>query len=231
MTEFYDDYIDSYSARTTVPPPLPLPPVAVATKASDRNVANWARTNANPSTTNPNNYPPSNYPLSRAPSRSSPSTNFPSTGSLRRKNTRNQTAPTRSRRTSVYEEEEGYASGDYEEIPVILAKIRIKVSFEIQFHMRAKCIDRNLQVHYQEDVRGMTITPDVTFNEFLDKLCLKFEVTNLDVKFRDEDGGKVSLKDESDYEMAIETAKETAKGRPDGRSDGRLEIWCVDARN
>lgn len=114
MTEFYDDYIESYRATPT----LPAPPAASTTKGSERgNVANWARTNANP-----NNYPPS--AISRAPSRSSPS----ATG-LRRKHTRNQTAPSRSQRTSSYEEEEGYASGDYEELSSPLAKIRIKVCF------------------------------------------------------------------------------------------------------
>lgn len=70
----------------------------------------------------------------------------------------------------------------------------------------------------------MTLTPDVSFNDFMDKLCIKFEVARLDVKFKDEDGGKVSLKDESDYEMAIETIKETSKGK----AEGRLEIWCAD---
>ena len=44
------------------------------------------------------------------------------------------------------------------------------------------------------------------------------------MKFKDEDGGKVSLRDEMDYELAIETARHNAKGRP----EGRLEIWCMD---
>jgi hypothetical protein len=44
------------------------------------------------------------------------------------------------------------------------------------------------------------------------------------LKFKDEDGGMVSLKDESDYELAIETARESAKGR----SEGKLEVWCAD---
>ncbi|KAG8967536.1 hypothetical protein FRC03_009789 [Tulasnella sp. 419] len=46
----------------------------------------------------------------------------------------------------------------------------------------------------------------------------------LSMKFKDEDGGKVSLKDEMDYEMAIETARESAQGRP----EGKLEIWLTD---
>ena len=45
-------------------------------------------------------------------------------------------------------------------------------------------------------------------------------------KFKDEDGGKISLRDESDYELAIETARENAKGKP----EGKINIWCTDAR-
>jgi len=194
MTEFYDDYIDSYRtpARSSPSPPAP-------SRASDRgngNVATWAKANANPT----------NYPPSRAPSRTGP----PPTQALglMRKHTRTQTAPSRaSQRSSGYEQEEGYASGDYEEpVSQNLSKIRIKV-------------------HYQDDIRGMALAPTTSFFDFMDKLCIKFGATALDVKFKDEDGGKVSLKDDGDYEMAIETAKESAQGK----AEGRLEIWCVDA--
>ena len=44
------------------------------------------------------------------------------------------------------------------------------------------------------------------------------------MKFKDEDGGKVTLRDESDYELAIETARESAKGKP----EGKLEVWADD---
>lgn len=83
-----------------------------------------------------------------------------------------------------------------------------------------------MQIHYQDDVRGMAIAPDVTFEEFLDRVASKFgkSFEGLGLKFKDEDGGKVSLRDEMDYELAIETARESAKGKP----EGRLEMWCVD---
>ena len=42
------------------------------------------------------------------------------------------------------------------------------------------------------------------------------------LKFRDEDGGKVSLRNKSDYDLAIETARESAKGRP----ESKLGLWC-----
>ncbi|KZV78480.1 hypothetical protein EXIGLDRAFT_783772 [Exidia glandulosa HHB12029] len=40
-----------------------------------------------------------------------------------------------------------------------------------------------------------------------------------------EDGALISLKDEVDFELAIETAREHAKGKP----EGKLEVWCQDA--
>lgn len=72
----------------------------------------------------------------------------------------------------------------------------------------------------------MTLSPDTPFTDFMDKVMAKFfkEINGLDLKFKDEDGGRVSLRDESDYELAIETARESAKGR----AEGKLEIWCTD---
>lgn len=46
----------------------------------------------------------------------------------------------------------------------------------------------------------------------------------LGLKFKDEDDVKVTLRDGSDYELAIETARANLKGR----SEGKLEIWCTD---
>ncbi|KAF9460762.1 NADPH oxidase regulator NoxR [Collybia nuda] len=203
LTEFYDDYLDSYG--DTTPPPLP-PPMrsggGPGAPPPDR-VAAWARTNANP-----------NYAPSRSGSRSAPASNYaPSSfggggGTLRRKVTRRTTARTPSRIQSTYEEEEeGYASGDYDDAPFELVKIRVKL-------------------HYQDDVRGMTLTPDTPFEEFMDKVTSKFgkSINGLGLKFKDEDGGKVTLRDESDYELAIETARESSKGKP----EGKLEIWATD---
>jgi len=80
------------------------------------------------------------------------------------------------------------------------------------------------QLYYQDEVRGMAISPEMPFIEFMERICAKFghSFGSLRLKFEDEDGGKVSLRDESDYEMAIETAKENAGGR----SEGKLLIWC-----
>jgi hypothetical protein len=198
LTEFYDDYINSYGSNEAAPP---LPSVNQSA-GSDR-VGPWARSNANP------NYPP----IARTGSRSAPNSQYaPSSygggGSLRRKITKRNNPRAASRIQSTYEEEEeGYVSGEYDDGPFELAIIRIKL-------------------HYQNDIRGMTLSPDTPFREFLDKVTAKFQkdINGLGLKFKDEDGGKVTLRDDSDYELAIETARESAKGR----SEGRLEIWCTD---
>ncbi|EPQ54994.1 hypothetical protein GLOTRDRAFT_121364 [Gloeophyllum trabeum ATCC 11539] len=201
LTEFYDDYIDSYGGEEAPPPPPPLP-------AGPERVAAWARNNANP--TNPPPAAPSRMASTRGPPPSAyaASSYGSSSGGLRRKVTRRGT--TRSRAPSQYtyeEEEEGYVSGDYEDGPFELVKIRVKL-------------------HYQDDVRGMALTPETPFDEFMDRVCQKFgkAMGGLGMKFKDEDGGKVSLRDDSDYELAIETARESAKGKP----EGKLEIWCTD---
>lgn len=73
----------------------------------------------------------------------------------------------------------------------------------------------------------MTLTPDTPFAEFVDKVTAKFgkNFNGMTMKFKDEDGGKITLRDESDYELAIETARESSKGK----AEGKLEIWCQDA--
>jgi hypothetical protein len=208
LTEFYDDYLDSYGGNDGPPPPLPSGIASAGAVGGgggppDR-VAAWARSNANP-----NNLPP----IARSGSRSAPASNYaPSSfggGSMKRRVTRRNTGRTQSSRIqSTYEEEEeGYASGDYDDGPFELVKIRVKL-------------------HYKDDVRGMALTPDVTFEEFMDKVTSKFGkgFGGLSLKFKDEDGGKVTLQDESDYDLAIETARESSKGKP----EGKLEIWCSD---
>ncbi|KAJ3908207.1 NADPH oxidase regulator NoxR [Lentinula edodes] len=203
LTEFYDDYLDSYG-NDGPPPPLPLASAGAAANGPPDRIAAWARSNANP-----NNLPP----IARSGSRSAPASNYaPSSfggGSVRRRVTRRNTARTANSRiqSSYEEEEEGYASGDYDDGPFELVKIRVKL-------------------HYKDDVRGMALTPDTSFEDFMDKITSKFGkgFGGLGLKFKDEDGGKVTLQDESDYDLAIETARESSKGKP----EGKLEIWCED---
>ena len=113
------------------------------------------------------------------------------------------------RQTTYEEEEEGYGSGDYDDASAYaeFSKVRVKVRF-------------------RDEVRGLALAPDVTFLEFMGMLSSKFgvPVSRMDIKFKDEDGGYVSIKDEMDYEMALETAKESANGK----TEGKLEVWCAE---
>ena len=164
-------------------------------------VATWARNNANP--------PP---PPSRSLSTRVPPTSYPGGGGggVRRRNTAMGRQRSVVRRNTKYEEEEeGYGSGDYDDGSAFaeFSKVRVKVRFN-------------------DEVRGLALTPDVTFVEFMGMLSSKFAVpvSRMDVKFKDEDGGLVSLKDEMDYEMALETAKESSNGK----TEGKLEVWCTE---
>ncbi|KAF6760167.1 NADPH oxidase regulator NoxR [Ephemerocybe angulata] len=137
-------------------------------------------------------------PPSRQGSRSAPNSSYtPSSyagGSMRRKLTRRPTARTASRIQSTYEE-------------------------------GGRGL-RKRRLHYQDETRGMTLSPEMPFEEFVDKLTVKFgkSFSGLGIKFKDEDGGKVTLRDESDFELAVETARESSKGK----AEGKLEIWCTD---
>jgi hypothetical protein len=83
-----------------------------------------------------------------------------------------------------------------------------------------------MQLHYRDDIRGMALPHNTPFDEFVQLVNKKFGSTRgLALKFKDE-GGNISLKDESDYELAIETV--SPRPGPNGTADGKLEIWCVD---
>lgn len=173
------------------------PPVPEMQPPPTDRVAAWARQNPG-------------YPPSRQGSRSAPGSSYtPSSyagGSMRRKPSRRPTV--RSRIQSSYEEEEeGYGSGEYDDGPQEMNLIRVKL-------------------HYQDETRGMTLAPDTPFDEFIDRITTKFEKSfkSLGMKFKDEDGGMVTLRDESDFELAIETARENSKGK----AEGKLQIWCKD---
>lgn len=73
----------------------------------------------------------------------------------------------------------------------------------------------------------MALAPEVPFDEFVESVTAKFgkPTDGLGMQFRYEDGGRVTLRDDSDYDMAIETAREHANGKP----EGKLEIWLVDS--
>lgn len=118
LTEFYDDYIDSYGVDLNQPLPYlrsaggqgVIPPDRLATRGP-----NLSRS------------------VSRSGPRSAPAINHaPSTlgsvgGSIRRRGTKRTVSRTPGNIQSAYEDEEGYASGDYDDAIFELAKIRVKV--------------------------------------------------------------------------------------------------------
>ncbi|KAG1878898.1 hypothetical protein F4604DRAFT_1754786 [Suillus subluteus] len=126
-------------------------------------------------------------------------------GSMRRKPTRRGTQ--RRPKPTYEEEEEGYVRS------IVLLMISSGLS-------------RSLQLHYRGEVRGMTLTSEATFEEFVERVTSKFSTTmdGLGLKFKDEDDVKVTLRDGGDFELAIETVRANAKGR----GEGKLEIWCTD---
>ena len=75
----------------------------------------------------------------------------------------------------------------------------------------------------------MAILPTTPYDAFMASVEAKFghkgAPGSLGLKFKDEDGEPVSIRDESDYELAIETARESAKGGGRKSGEGRLEIW------
>jgi neutrophil factor 2 len=123
MSEFYDNYLDSYAES----PEPPLPSNAMITRngssgsgsgsstggAVPDRIAAWARSDS-----------------TQRGARSSPSSQYaPSSygGSMRRKLTRRGTTRSRMPVNMYEEEEEGYVSGEYEDGPFELVKIRVKV--------------------------------------------------------------------------------------------------------
>ncbi|KAF8629433.1 hypothetical protein AX15_003479 [Amanita polypyramis BW_CC] len=180
LTDFYDDYLDSYGEAASAM----LPSV-----------------HHNPRVAPAYNPPSRKGGLQREQSidHVSGMRSAPVGGSLRK-------STKRSVRRPEYEDE-GCDTREYEEIPYDMQRMRIKI-------------------HYNGEIRGMALPTDTTFAEFMDKLTSKFgrSITGLGIKFKDEDGGKVSLRDESDFELAVETAREGANGK----GEGRLEIWCTD---
>ncbi|EUC62514.1 NADPH oxidase regulator NoxR [Rhizoctonia solani AG-3 Rhs1AP] len=201
MTEFYEDYIGAYED------PAPPMPDKVATWAAQTKGAPPPPRSRAPSVVQRGGYDRGSDRGYDERSRAAPSSYGGSSMGVRRKMSRRPTIGYERPPMGYEEDEEGYASGDYSDLPFELTKIRVKL-------------------HYKDEARGMAISPEMRFEEFLDKVSSKFgrQLGTLGLKFKDEDGGRVSMRDDSDYDLAIETARESAKGRP----EGKLEIWCVD---
>ncbi|KAI6148448.1 hypothetical protein BKA82DRAFT_4137113 [Pisolithus tinctorius] len=88
-----------------------------------------------------------------------------------------------------------------------------------------------VKLHHQGDVRGMTLSASTTLPMFSLRVAAKLGLAPeaLKLKFVDEDGVKISLRDEEDWGLAIETATSRSANRDGGRgTEGRLEVWCED---
>ena len=71
------------------------------------------------------------------------------------------------------------------------------------------------------------MSPRTSFEDFLLEISSKFEKLPKQVrlKFEDDDGIKISIRDQGDFALAIETARAGARGR----ADGKLSIWVSGA--
>jgi hypothetical protein len=63
------------------------------------------------------------------------------------------------------------------------------------------------------------ISPSFPFQEFVEKIAAQFgkKSEELLLKFKYDDGAKITLQDSGDRNMAIETARVSAKGSPTGK--------------
>ncbi|KAK4687459.1 hypothetical protein P7C73_g2653, partial [Tremellales sp. Uapishka_1] len=80
-----------------------------------------------------------------------------------------------------------------------------------------------IKAHVGNHTRGMSVSPEHTYDHFIAALRAKFPEMSatMNVRFKDEDGDMLSMQDEGDYEAAVDVARVLAKGR----AEGKLEIW------
>lgn len=82
-----------------------------------------------------------------------------------------------------------------------------------------------IKLRYRGDTRGMSISPDMGLEDFIERVRRKFESeSDLPMQYKDVDGTLVSLIDSDDWESAIDEARENARGK----SEGKLEIFIAE---
>lgn len=110
-------------------------------------------------------------------------------------------------------------------------------------------ISFRLKLHFENDVRGMVrgskmstfsskltlfTTPmqsldvETPYTEFYTRLQSKFGLTEMSLKFKDEDEIFITIADEDDWSSAIDAARENCQA---GRHDGKLDIWITEGRS
>jgi hypothetical protein len=92
--------------------------------------------------------------------------------------------------------------------PSTLRKIRVKV--------------------FANDTRYVMITPDITWDAFVEQVRKKFGYTakeSFKLKMKDEEGDMVTMGDEDDLEMLVDGVREQASR--DGVEMGKMEVWVM----
>jgi len=77
-----------------------------------------------------------------------------------------------------------------------------------------------LKLYFKDEIRAMVVSPSIPYTDLYKRVCDKLEqpLGRVRVKFEDEDGTRVSIRDDEDWEMAIGTTR--MKGT------GKLAVWC-----
>ncbi|KZT66870.1 hypothetical protein DAEQUDRAFT_813296 [Daedalea quercina L-15889] len=95
---------------------------------------------------------------------------------------------------------------------------------------RADDFKIRLKLHYQGAVRAMVLTSDLSWEAFKAAILAKLghPRPGIQMEFEDteDNNERVSLQDQTDYEVAISTARASAHATGSGGREGRLRIWC-----
>lgn len=80
-----------------------------------------------------------------------------------------------------------------------------------------------VKIRVDGDTRCMSTFSDMDLRDFLSRLAVKLDRPPYDlaVRFRDEDGDMISLRDEGDWEAAMDCAR----SRASANGEGKLEVW------
>ncbi|BFZ60386.1 hypothetical protein YB2330_001422 [Saitoella coloradoensis] len=99
--------------------------------------------------------------------------------------------------------------------------------FEPVTSRRAEIVIRKVKLRVRlDDVRVITIRPDVSFRELENSVRKKFELARAPkMKFRDEDGELIRLGDEDDLEEALTQAKKEAMKDQNVDATAKLDIY------
>jgi hypothetical protein len=91
-----------------------------------------------------------------------------------------------------------------------MGRIRLKVSWTSRRTRHVKISTKQiLQIHVAGDIRVMTFSADTAFNHLVLRLAAKFDkvADQMQLKFEDDVGDFVSLKDDDDLEWAVDCAR------------------------